>query len=209
MGTSATGGPLVPTGQDQIGLDDFDFDTLIHDWIVGLTALDPTLVRPAWQPDPPPLPDFAVPAWCAFGIQKVHNDWDAVVEHFSPPDSDGYSNVWRIQQIDLLTTWYGQSAGDVALQFRMGTAIQQNQELFGPYVKLVSVEDQVTVSEKIKGRWQRRVDVMVILRRLVQFSYAVLDLVGAQMTILLANGRTLEVPVNVTPPPTTPLGVEK
>ena len=188
---SSTGGFLLPT---VVPLDDVQFDNLIHDWIAGVSGLDPTLVRPSWQPDPPPLPDFTVPCWAAFGILRVHNDWDAVVQHYA-----GYSTTLRYQQMELMTTWYGAAAGDVALQFRMGTAINQNQDLFYPSVKFVSVEDQVTMSENIKGRWQRRVDVTVVLRRLVQCTYAVLDLVAARLEIILANGRTVTRWVNIGP----------
>jgi hypothetical protein len=174
--TSATGGFLNVTDRGttltQQGLED-----LIHDWIVGVTALNPTLVRPAFQPDPPPIPDFAV-TWCAFYVVRVENDWDPVVTQLQDGDT-----VWRNQRIELLLTFYGPAGGDVALDFRMGAGIRQNEEILDPSVKLVSIDDQITTSEPIKGRWQRRVDVPVVLRRSVQFSYAVQTVVSAYGTL--------------------------
>ena len=82
----------------------------------------------------------------------------------------------------MTVTFYGRNAGDYALDLRMGAGIKQNSEWLDP-VKLISIDDQVTVSEVIKGRWQRRVDVDVRFRRPVQFTYAVLDVGGVYGTI--------------------------
>jgi hypothetical protein len=182
---SSTGGFLSVTDRGGT-LNDAALDDLLHDWITGLTQLDPTLVRPAWQPDPPPIPDFSTPCWCAFYITRTENDWDPVVQHWSPLPNDDTSQgdtVFRNQRIELMLTFYGPNAGDFALDFRMGAGIRQNEEWLDPSVKLVSIEDQVVVAEQIKGRWQRRVDVPVVLRRAVQFTYAVRDVAGAYGTI--------------------------
>jgi hypothetical protein len=178
--SSATGGFLNVTDRSTT-LTDQELDDLIHDWIVGVTALDPTLVRPAFQPDPPPIPDFPV-TWCGFYIARVENDWDPVVTHIEDGDT-----VWRNQRIELLLTFYGAAAGDAALVFRMGCGIRQNEEALEPSVKLVQIDDQVTTSELIKGRWQRRVDVPVVLRRAIQFTYAVEDVARAYGSVYSAN----------------------
>jgi hypothetical protein len=179
--TSATGGVLVPTDRNGV-LTDIQLEDLLQAWIVGLTELDPELVRPAWQPDPPPIPDFTVPCWAAFSIMRTVNDWDPVVQHWTGAGLPQGDTVFRNQQIEMIVTFYGSAAGDSALDLRMGAGIRQNTELLDP-IKLVSMEDQITVSEMIKGRWQRRVDVGVVLRRPVQFTYAVLDVGGVYGTI--------------------------
>lgn len=179
--TSATGGFLVPTGRNG-ALSDQQLEDLLQAWIVGLTQLAPELVRPAWQPDPPPIPDFTCPCWAAFSISRLISDWDPVVQHWSGAGDPQGDTVFRNQEIQMTVTFYGIAAGDYALDLRMGAGIKQNSEWLDP-VKLVSVEDQVTVSEVIKGRWQRRVDVEVRLRRPVQFTYAVLDVGGVYGTI--------------------------
>jgi hypothetical protein len=163
--SSSTGGFLAPTSRGGVRTD-LELENLIHDWIVGLTAMDP-----------PPIPDFAV-TWCAFYITRTVSDWDPVVEHWSDNVRHG-DTVFRNQRIELTLTFYGPASGDLALDFRMASGIRQNEELLDYDVKLVSVEDQVTTSEVIKGRWQRRVDVPVVLRRAVQFTYAVEDVAGA------------------------------
>jgi len=179
--TSATGGFLVPTERNG-ALSDQQLEDLIQAWIVGLTQLAPDLVRPAWQPDPPPIPEFTVPCWVAFSIMRTVSDWDPVVQHYTGAGQPRGDTVFRNQQIEMTATFYGREAGDRALDLRMGAGIRQNSEWLDP-VKLVSVDDQITVSEVIKGRWQRRVDVNVVLRRPVQFTYAVLDVGGVYGTI--------------------------
>jgi hypothetical protein len=176
---SSTGGPL--TALSRSAQTDLQLEDLLHDWIVGLTGLDPTLVRPAFQPDPPPIPAFEV-TWCAFYVTRTENDWDPVVRHWSDGDT-----VFRNQRIELTLTFYGPTSGDVALDFRMATGVRQNEEALGDQVALVSVEDQVTTSEVIKGRWQRRVDVPVVLRRAIQFLYAVEDVASAYGTLSSAD----------------------
>lgn len=210
---SSTGGTLVQTDRG-VTLTDSQLEDLIHDWIAALTQLDSALVRPAWQPDPPPIPDFTCPCWCAFSVMNVVNDWDPVVRHWPVVEQMGWgeadwgvspyggtyedgkgvavcasgpsqvcSTVFRSQQIELLLTFYGRNAGDSALDFRQATGIRQNEEMLDPSVKLVEVQNQVTTSEQIKGRWQRRVDVPVILRRAVEFTYGVTDIGGTYGTI--------------------------
>jgi hypothetical protein len=174
--SSSTGGFLTPTSRGATRTD-LELENLIHDWIVGLTAMDPALVRPAFQPDPPPIPDFAV-TWCAFYVTRTVSDWDPVVQHWAAGDLQTGDTVFRNQRIELTLTFYGPASGDLALDFRMASGIPQNDEALDD-VKLVAVEDQVTTSEVIKGRWQRRVDVPVVLRRAVQFTYAVEDVASA------------------------------
>jgi hypothetical protein len=179
--TSATGGFLIPVDLNG-ALSDQQLEDLLQAWIVGLTQLSPDLVRPAWQPDPPPIPDFTCPCWAAFSILRTISDWDPVVQHFYGAGWPNGDTVFRNQEIEMVITFYGREAGDFALALRMGAGIRQNSEFLDP-VKLISIDDQITVSETIKGRWQRRVDVGVHLRRPVQFTYAVLDVGGVYGTI--------------------------
>jgi hypothetical protein len=106
------------------------------------------------------------------------------------------STVFRNQRIDTVLTFYGPASGDIALVFRQGTAIANNLEMLGT-IKLVGVDDRITTSEYIKGRWQRRVDVGVVLRRPVQFTYAQPVFAGAYGVI---HSDAPDVPWKVEPP---------
>jgi len=138
-------------------------------------------VRPWWQPDPPPIPEFETPCWVAIGITRRVLDWDPVTEQ-QPQLGPLKATVFRNERIEAIMAFYGRAAGDTALVFRQGTGISGNLEQLGP-IKLVSVEDKITTSEYIKGRWQRRVDVGVVLRRPVQFTYGQPEFVGVYGTI--------------------------
>ena len=66
--TSATGGPIGPGSPAAPGpLEGAALLDFIQDWIVQLTGLDGTLVRPDWQAEPANLP-AAGTAWCGFRI---------------------------------------------------------------------------------------------------------------------------------------------
>lgn len=158
---------------------------MLQSWLVGLTGLADDLVRPAWQPDPPPIPAFETPCWIAISIMRLESDWDAVTQHWSGTEGPGgpCDTVYRSQTIHLILTFYGKDASDYATIVRMGAGLKQNDEALGDWIRLVSVDEQVNVSEYLKGRWQKRVDVGVVLRRAVQFTYAVLDVAGTYGTI--------------------------
>src|SRR6185437_11129663 len=63
--TSASGGYLAPSSA--LPLEDGAFDAVLQGFVVGVTALAGNLVRPRWQPIPPPTPDPTV-NWCAIGV---------------------------------------------------------------------------------------------------------------------------------------------
>ena len=112
--------------------------------------------------------------------------WDGTEGPGGPCDT-----VFRNEELRVLWTFYGAEASDWAMVFCMGTGIRQNEEYLDP-VKLVSVGEQVTVSEFFKGRWQKRVDVEVVLRRAVQFTYAVLNVGAAYGTIVSEEVAPIE-----------------
>jgi hypothetical protein len=68
--------------------------------LVALTGLDPTLVRPAFQPEPPDVPD-AGNAWMAFRYSaRPADDFPAIVHH------DGYDEMQRHEVIHTLCSFY-------------------------------------------------------------------------------------------------------
>lgn len=192
--TSATGGGLVQINDNGFLADDA-LEDFIQGWLVSFSGLDPTMVRPAYQADPPPLPDFSV-TWLAFNLKLGRLDWDSSNTHFpSTTSSDGFERTFRSQEIHLALTCYGPLAGGTITRIVMGTGLGQNRELLQRnHFAFVSANEPTIGSEKIKGRFQRRVDLQIQLRRTVQFSYAVLDLASATGEIV-SDAPTVEIVV--------------
>jgi hypothetical protein len=82
-------------------LQDDAYDDLLHDLIAGITNISPDLIRPRWQPEPPPRPDISV-NWVAFGITEVNQDWLPSTVHVD--SGDGFDAFQRFEVNTVLVT---------------------------------------------------------------------------------------------------------
>ena len=180
--TSATGGFLSPVGsqQEQGHL----FDRLIQQVIVGITGLAGELVRPRWQPKPPPQPP-AEADWAAFGIDGITADTNPSVVH--DPNGNGGAGVdilTRDEVAAILVSFYGPNAHGCATTLRDGFGIHQNLEtLFHAECGLVRVGAIQPAGDIVNQQIIRRVDFRVWLRRRVKRVYAVRNVLSAEGVI--------------------------
>ena len=161
----------------------------LQQWIVGVSGLPPTLVRPRWQAEPPNIPP-AGDSWAAFGVVRRPSDeypysgWD--------PSTSTYL-LWRQETVEMLTSFYDTGstgwADYHASILRDGAAIAQNREpLTLAGFGLVRCGDLVTVPSLLKLRWLYRVDLEVTLRRQITRQYPVETLVAARGDIYTDGG---------------------
>lgn len=196
---SSTGGylsPVVPSTE----LNDDNLADFLHDLVVGITGLDPTMVRPRWQPETPVLPDtngpgvglggfgsggFGAQAWASIGVTSRTPDAYSYVSHTpavagSPP-APGFDTEFRSEVITVQLSFYGPTAESLAAQFAVGLKIAQNREqLTVANYPLVNTDPPVNIPELIQGRWVFRTDLTFRIRHMNQYQYAVLDLASAQ-----------------------------
>src|SRR5690348_11528259 len=92
-GYVTAGGNLPPNDDALAGI--------LQEMIAGVTGLDPTLVRPRWQPQPPTQPQAST-LWCAFGITG-YTPFD--YPQWSQDDTSGTQH--RYERIDAMATFYG------------------------------------------------------------------------------------------------------
>ena len=78
--TSATGGYLSPVYPEITGL---ELRRTIGEILVGISGLEATLVRPAYQENPPPSPSINV-NWLAFFIQERRGDANSYQKEVIP-----------------------------------------------------------------------------------------------------------------------------
>lgn len=174
--TSATGGYLAPIPPDP--LEGKELLRFIQQWIVGLTGLDGKMVRPRWQPEPPNIPS-AGEVWAAIGITARPSD---TFPYVSGPE------LQRHELLNVLTSFYdlgsGGQADAMAARLRDGSAVPQNREVLTKNnFALIEVGEIITLPSLLKQRWLYRVDLNVLLRREIVRTYAVLDLVSAQVSL--------------------------
>lgn len=203
LNDSRSGGPLLPDALGPQPLEGQALNQFLQSWFVGITAIDPTLIRPRWQPEPANIPD-AGDFWVAFGLTR--RVADAYVSMVHDPDADeglGADIMQRHETLELLVSFYdlgvnGQADSYAAL-FMDGLQVPQNRELldlnaFG----LVEASNPVAVPVLFKERWLYRVDLALTMRRRITRKYPVRNLISAQGTIITDSDR--HVPFVSTPP---------
>lgn len=180
--TSATGGfllgtPLFPQTEDQL-------TNLLQGMTVGITGLDPTLVRPRWQPQPPTQPS-ADTDWCAIGILTYINydfpEWTQ--------DTNLSGTLHRLEELEVVASFYGPNSSINASVLRDGMYVQQNyQTMAAQGIKLCHIGDITHVPELINRQYISRSDVQLNFMRMVERGYPVETLVAAEVTFVTDNG---------------------
>ncbi|MDR1020505.1 MAG: hypothetical protein LBL73_07090 [Synergistaceae bacterium] len=171
MNTSATGGYIREspgaTRREQV-------EDAIHAMVVGLTGLDPVLVRPAFQEDPLAAPAPEVD-WCAFHVadSSATNFPDA--RHV--PDGDGHDEItdWTDKEIRL--SFYGKLSEEYAGMTRRGLHIEQNRfRLRESGISVRRAGNAAPFPELVNGKWLRRCDLVIFATLEATGGYAVLNL---------------------------------
>lgn len=180
--TSASGGYLRPINSEPA--EDADLDDILQGVCKGITGIDGTLVRPRWQAEPPNLPSQDT-NWAAIGVTKKPFDTYVAEIQDGPEGGDGETILIRHESMEALVSFYGPNCQANASIFRDGLFIAQNREqLQANGIELVEVGDLARVPELIKNLWYDRCDLPFEVRRAVTRTYAVLNLLSAEGTVI-------------------------
>lgn len=183
--TSATGGYLLPTNSILDGQDLKDF---IHDFLVGNTGLDNKLVRPAFQKNPPTIPDFSVD-WMAFNISERR------ITNTTPLVQIGEIMVQLVyEDLDIVCYFYGPNATLNCGILRDALRIGQNREVlqlngFG----LRGTSDLRYMPPLLNQQFDEHCDITISLTREIRKEYDILPLLGAKGDLsAAADNRVVE-----------------
>lgn len=180
---SSTGGYLTPVGAQP--LDDAALDAVLQQYVVGVTGMAGTMVRPRWQPTVPKQPPVDA-NWCAVGVQDTDRDAVASIQH--DPVGDGSDTLRRNEVLTVMASFYGPGAKGLATLFADGIQIAQNQEAIAAQgLQFMDSEQILAAPELVNEQWIRRYDLSFRLRRQVVRTYAVLNVESAQITVKEEN----------------------
>lgn len=188
---STEAGHLGPTTLHPEGGSWEDF---LHDVIAGITGLDPTLVRPRWQAQPPTTPAVNM-TWCAFGVMHTDADYEPWIGHYDTPDP-GLDLMQRMERQTVLSSFYGPYGQELAAVLRDGLFIDQNRAVFrANAVGIIQVDDIIRTADLFRQQFRERSDLNLILRREVRRTYNVRNLLRAQGNVIgnaaLGSERTV------------------
>lgn len=176
---SSTGGYLAPSSPAPD--EDNALEDIIQSMVAGISGIAGTLVRPRWQQNPPKQPSDGT-NWCAIGITRTYGETYAAIVHSGT--GSGEDTLQRHYSIDALASFYGPSGQLYAGVFRDGLLIPQNREAMGAHgLAFVEAREVIAAPELTNTRWIRRFDVPFTLRRQVNRTYPVLNLLSAEGTI--------------------------
>jgi hypothetical protein len=188
--TSATGGYLVP-GLTPTPLQGQSFEDFIQEVFVGISGIDPTLVRPRFQTEGINLPPAGT-TWASFGASEYNPDTFAVTDW----DGEHIGELQRNEEVIFLCSFYGPNNADKMSQLRDGLQVEQNRAvLLANKMTVVETGKGLRAPSLVKEKWLDRVDMEVKIRRLIQRSYPILSLLSANLEI---NNEIEIISINIT-----------
>lgn len=175
--TSATGGYLQQVAGPLEGL---DLRRFIGTVLVGVSGFAPEMVRPAWQQNPPPVPNIDT-NWMAFGITARRADNDP----YQVEKDDGLRTLMiRHEELDIMLAFYGPDCLQKAAEVREGFELTQNTEsLLLAGMAYIDLSDIIHAPELVNDRWFDRADTTLTIRREVRREYRILNFVSANGAI--------------------------
>ena len=172
--TSATGGYLQAT---TLTGSDVDFRRAIHGFIVGLTGLPPELVRPSWQPNPPPMPDQGV-NWCGYGQLSSEAEGFPELTYY---DADSHIQT-RYENVIFNISFYGPQCLEKMKAFRDAMLISQNLDpLFDVGIALFNSSGIVHAPELVGNQYMDRSDIQLTFNKKMQRLYAIKTIVSGEI----------------------------
>ncbi|MDH0287680.1 hypothetical protein N7414_01025 [Pseudomonas sp. GD04087] len=178
--TSASGGYLTPAGIPTPA--DEALEDILQPMVVGITGLPGKMVRPRWQPGNPKQPEPNT-NWCAIGVMHTKQDANPAIEHDGT--GDGADQYQRHQDVILLATFYGPNAQAYGQLLSDGMYVPQNGEaLRALNMAFVEAGELIAAPDLINQQWVRRYDLRIRLRRKIERTYPVLNILSADTPVI-------------------------
>jgi hypothetical protein len=183
---SSTGGYLVPSSNND--LNDQALDTFLQAIVVGIVGLPGPMVRPRWQAEPPTPPSDPTVNWAAIGPGSRKRDKYSAAVHI--PTGNGSVKIIRNREMDVLCSFYGANAEGNAELLAMGLEVPQNREAMTlqGFNLISGAGDSIPAPSLFKQIWYRKFDISFRLRQQQQYTYPVLNLLGAVGTLTAEEG---------------------
>jgi hypothetical protein len=171
---SSTGGFISPVSSSVF---DAALDAVLQQTVVGITGLSGDLVRPRWQTIVPKQPEPGV-NWCAIGVASLDGTDYPAEFHDGTGAGQDIQQVW--DSLTALASFYGPQAMLNANVLRRGLYVAQNREAM--QAQGIDLIEAVTITaspDLVNQQWVRRFDLPIRLRRKVQSTCPIRNIVSA------------------------------
>jgi hypothetical protein len=203
---SASGGLIAPISTAP--LYDTTWDGLLQAMVAGITGLPGNMCRPRWQAVPAKRPEIGVD-WAAIGVmdsedlgssaQVAHDGTGTIVA-----PGDGVDDITVFERDTVMVSFYGPDAWENSNLLRTGLRVSTNRyALEAAGVGYQETGKRVMIGELINEQYYHRVDMPIILTRIVQSVYPVYNMLSAtSLTRANRPGGQDIVTITSTAPPT-------
>lgn len=189
---SSTGGVLAPS--PPLPPNDAGLENILQQLVASITGLDPTLVRPRWQPVPPKQPEPTID-WCSVGILSSDE------QNFPFYEFDDVALTGTLiahEDLRCISSFYGPNSLGFAQMLRNGLKVPQNNEQLIQYdMRFIDTGTIRNAPELFNQQWYRRQDLPIRIRRKLSYVYQVKSLLAAEIDLKDDTGKvnaTINVP---------------
>lgn len=183
---SSTGGLLVPSAVSFI--EDAAWDAFVQAYIVGVTQLPGSMVRPMAQPEPPAAPPAGT-NWCGFICKRAEGDaYGTTVHDPEGNDGQGSDTYMEHETVEIECQFYGNNARSLAKALRTSLRIPQNNEYWRQQeAGYYWCGELVAVPSLVKERYLYRTDLTFAVRRKLTETVPVLNVTSFSGTVTMDN----------------------
>lgn len=165
---------------------------LLTGLVSTVTSIPPPLIRPRWQAVPPEQPPAGTP-WAAVGVtRRTAQGYSHQQMSVLPGTATEALLLRRWTTFEVLASFYGPNAEDVAELFRDSLLLAQN--LAGLYafgVKVTGIDDVLAVPDLVNFQWIDHQDVRLEMVREFDRYFPMKHVIEANGTIVSDDGITV------------------
>lgn len=178
MSDSTQAGYLAPLSIDN-WQNDGDLDAIIQAWIRDLTGLPGDVVRPRWQPTPPPQPPQDV-NWLSLGcLNQALSDY-----HYIEQIDDNTAVLHRHETMEYLLTFYGPNASGLAIGLRDRAMVTQNRDFLNQHgIAIMHIGNANNTPLLANEMYRGRCDLPIHFRRQINTTFPIRSLLSAPIRI--------------------------
>jgi hypothetical protein len=186
MVVSLTSPNILQPNTSVAPLEGQDLNRFFQIWLVGLSGLDPTLVRPERQDEPPNIPD-AGQAWCSFNWDRISSDTFPFIG-FKTGGGNTFRDLQRHEMLVLNADFLDLGTNGLASFY---TALVRDNLIIDDNVaylqsngfNLRSASDIEILPVIFKSRWKYRERLPIYIKRNVERQYNTLQTQQASVAI--------------------------
>jgi len=182
-------------------LEDPELTDLLQAMVWQITGLDPKLVRPRWQRDPPNHPAIDA-TWCALGIvRRTPQDYPFITHQPNAEDGKGNDLIIDWSTFEVLASFYGPDSAHQAGLLRRGLFVGQNRDtLYANGIKVNGVSDVNSVPDLFNQQYVDHFDMSIYMSREITATFPIRTIASSELDLHTDTGAVIAAVTDISAP---------